>query len=102
MTGCSRPMAARVLCDDLRVIRYPAPLQPGDRIGITSPSSGVAAPLMPRFEFCVRFLRELGYDVVIGECMDGTGIVSAPAPERATELTAMLTDPTIRAVIPPW
>jgi len=27
---------------------------------------------------------------------------SAPAKERATELTAMLTDPTIRAVIPPW
>jgi len=34
--------------------------------------------------------------------MDGARYTSAPAKERATELTAMLTDPTIRAVIPPW
>lgn len=29
-------------------------------------------------------------------------MVSAPARERAAELTAMLTDPGIRAVVPPW
>ncbi len=34
--------------------------------------------------------------------MDGEGHVSAPAAERAAELTSMLTDPDIRAVIPPW
>lgn len=33
---------------------------------------------------------------------DGAGHVSAPAAERARELTAMLTDPNIRAVVPPW
>ncbi|MGI8948291.1 MAG: LD-carboxypeptidase [Ornithinimicrobium sp.] len=27
---------------------------------------------------------------------------SAPVQERAAELTAMLTDPSIRAVVPPW
>ncbi|GAB3923442.1 LD-carboxypeptidase [Kribbella albertanoniae] len=43
-----------------------------------------------------------GYKVVVGDCMDGTGHVSAPAEDRAAELMAMLTDPTIRAVIPPW
>ncbi len=34
--------------------------------------------------------------------MDGAGHVSAPAAERARELTAMLTDPSVRAVVPPW
>jgi muramoyltetrapeptide carboxypeptidase LdcA involved in peptidoglycan recycling len=34
--------------------------------------------------------------------MDGSTHVSAPAAERAAELTGMLTDPTVRAVVPPW
>src|SRR6478735_9826952 len=34
--------------------------------------------------------------------MDGSTMVSAPAAERAHELMWMLTDPTIRAVVPPW
>jgi muramoyltetrapeptide carboxypeptidase LdcA involved in peptidoglycan recycling len=83
-------------------IRYPAPLQAGDRIGVTSPSAGVQADLRPRLDFCVEHLRARGYDVVVGACMDGTGVVSAPARDRAAELTAMLVDPTIRAVVPPW
>lgn len=83
-------------------IRYPAPLQPGDRIGVTSPSSGVDEQFRPRLDFAVANLRQRGYDVVVGECMDGSGILSAPVEERAAELTAMLTDPSIRAVVPPW
>jgi len=83
-------------------IRFPAPLQPGDRIGVTSPSAGVQARFWPRLEFCLDDLRKRGYDVVLGECMDGSGIVSAPAAERAAELTRMLTDPSIRAIVPPW
>ena len=34
--------------------------------------------------------------------MDGTGITAGPAADRAAELTAMLCDPTIRCVVPPW
>lgn len=83
-------------------IRYPAPLQPGDRIGVTSPSCGVGSQLRPRLEFCIKHLRNLGYEVVVGDCMDGSGVTSAPAPDRAAELTAMLIDPAIRAVVPPW
>lgn len=82
-------------------IRYPAPLQPGDRIGVTSPSSGVGSQLWPRLEFCIKYLRDLNYEVIVGDCMDGSGITSAPAPDRAAELTAMLVDPAIRAVVPP-
>lgn len=48
------------------------------------------------------WLRERGYDVVVGECMDGSTHISAPKEERAAELVSMLTDPTIAAVVPPW
>ncbi|WP_432537255.1 S66 family peptidase [Kineococcus arenarius] len=83
-------------------LRYPDPLTPGDRIAITAPSAGVPADLRPRLDFCVQHLRRRGYDVVLGECLDGTGVVSAPAAARAAELTAFLTDPSIAAVVPPW
>ncbi|MFD3657976.1 S66 peptidase family protein [Streptomyces sp. NPDC058620] len=83
-------------------IRYPRPLRPGDRIGVTSPSSGVPKELRGRFDVAVREVVARGYEVVVGECMDGAGHVSAPAAERAAELMGMLTDPGIRAVVPPW
>jgi muramoyltetrapeptide carboxypeptidase len=83
-------------------VRYPASLAPGDRIGVTAPSSGVPTRLLPRLEVCLQDLRDRGYDVVVGECLDGAGIVSAPAAERAAELQAMLVDPLVRAVVPPW
>ncbi len=83
-------------------VRYPAPLQPGDLVGVTAPSSGVPDQLRPRLDFCVADLRRRGYGVVVGECMDGAGVVSAPAAERAAELMAMLLDPRVRAVVPPW
>lgn len=83
-------------------VRYPAPLRTGDLIGVTAPSSGVPASLRPRLEVGVEHLRALGYRVVVGQCMDGEGVVSAPAADRAAELTAMLTDPEVRAVVPPW
>ncbi|GAA0315809.1 LD-carboxypeptidase [Streptomyces polychromogenes] len=83
-------------------IRYPRPLRPGDRIGVTSPSSGVAEAMRPRLDVAVRDLEDRGYEVVVGRCMDGAGHISAPAADRAAELTSMLTDPGIRAVVPPW
>jgi muramoyltetrapeptide carboxypeptidase LdcA involved in peptidoglycan recycling len=83
-------------------VRFPAPLQAGDRIGVTSPSSGVGDPHRARLDFAVEWVRSRGYEVVVGDCMDGSRHISAPAPERARELTAMLLEPSIRAVIPPW
>jgi len=83
-------------------VRYPAPLRPGALIGVTAPSSGVPADLRPRLAFCVEDLRRRGYEVVVGDCMDGEGVVSAPAADRAAELMDMLLDPGIAAVVPPW
>ena len=84
------------------MVLFPAPLRRGDRVGVTSPSAGVEGPEADRIDFCVRWLREAGFDVVVGNLMDGTGVTSGPAAERAAELTAMLCDPSIKCVIPPW
>lgn len=83
-------------------LHFPAPLLPGDTIGVTSPSSGVSGAAAARIDFCISWLRQRGFQVVVGDCMDGSTHVSAPRDERAAELTAMLTDPAIRAVVPPW
>lgn len=83
-------------------LRFPRPLRPGDRIGVTSPSAGVGGAAAARIEFCVDWLRGRGFDVVVGECMGGDGVTSAPAPARAAELTRMLADPDIHCVVPPW
>ena len=83
-------------------MRFPAPLRPGDRIGVTAPSSGVEPRMQPRLEVALRTLRERGYDVVVGECLGADHVTSAPKDRRAAELTAMLTGPDIRAVVPPW
>ncbi|QAY71048.1 S66 family peptidase [Xylanimonas protaetiae] len=83
-------------------LRFPPPLRPGDRIGVTSPSAGVGERAQARIAFSIEWLRRRGYDVVVGDCMSADRWVSAPKEARAAELTAMLTDPTVRAVVPPW
>lgn len=83
-------------------IRYPRPLVAGDHIGVTSPSSGVPESLLGRFDFAVQQLRDRGFAVDVGDCMDGSTHVSAPLEQRAKELMRMLLDPKIRAIIPPW
>ncbi|WP_405859777.1 LD-carboxypeptidase [Streptomyces sp. NBC_00090] len=55
-----------------------------------------------RLDVAIRDVEARGYEVVVGSCMDGAGHVSAPAADRASELMSMLTDPGIRAVVPPW
>lgn len=42
-------------------------------------------------------MRARGYEVVVGECTDGSGHISAPAAERAAELMSMLTDPMVHS-----
>ncbi|MFE6967980.1 S66 peptidase family protein [Isoptericola sp. NPDC057653] len=83
-------------------IRYPRPLRPGDTIGVTAPSSGVPTPLLGRLDHAVEVVRAKGFDVRVGATPSGQGMVSAPADVRAAELTGMLTDPRVRAVVPPW
>jgi muramoyltetrapeptide carboxypeptidase len=83
-------------------LRFPRPLQPGDTIGVTAPSAGVDPAMRPRLDVAVRSLEERGFEVVLGDCLGIDGVTSAPRERRAGELTAMLADPAIRAVVPPW
>lgn len=69
-------------------LRFPTPLRPGDTIGVTSPSSGVWGPAAVRIDFCVAWLRRRGFEVVVGDCMDGTTHISAPGWRRCTATTS--------------
>ena len=57
---------------------------------------------MPRYLEAVRTVESRGLTVKTGRCMNGDGVVSAPAIDRADELMEMLLDPEIKAVVPPW
>lgn len=83
-------------------IRYPRPLRPGDTVAVTAPSAPVRPEHEARLAFVANWLRDRGFDVVLGECLLGDGITSAPAHERAAEFTAFLRDPRVRAIVPPW
>ncbi|WP_028652429.1 S66 family peptidase [Nocardioides halotolerans] len=82
--------------------RFPRPLTPGDRIAVTSPSSGVEEAGLARLEFNLQWLRDRGYEVVVGECMSGDLVRSAPKEQRAAELVDFLCDPEVAAVVPPF
>ncbi len=85
------------------MIRFPKPLEPGDLIAVTAPSSGVAAAETPRLELVLRNLRAHGYRVVEGECLRGERKnASAPRDQRAHELMRFFTDPQVAAILPPW
>lgn len=84
-------------------LRFPRPLQPGDTIAITAPSSGVPLLLHPRLHVVIQHLRSLGYRVIEGECLREQQLdASAPAERRAAELQAFLLRDDVAAVIPPW
>jgi muramoyltetrapeptide carboxypeptidase LdcA involved in peptidoglycan recycling len=84
------------------VTRFPRPLAPGDTIAVTAPSSGVAETMRPRLEVALQSLRDRGFEVVVGACMSGDVVRSAPKEERAAELVDLLCDPAVAAVVPPW
>lgn len=88
---------------DWRQTCYPDPLQPGDTIGTTAPSSGVGAELHPRLDLCIRHLKDLGYKVVEGLCLrQDAKHVSGSREARAKDLLALWKSPEVKAILPPW
>jgi len=84
-------------------MRFPRPLRPGDTIGVVAPSSGVAPSFVPRLEIACAALKERGFDVRLGEhLVVHDGGVAGTAQQRAADLMAMLLDPAVAAVVPPW
>ncbi|MFD1205791.1 MULTISPECIES: S66 peptidase family protein [Sporosarcina] len=85
------------------MIRYPLPLQTGQTIGVTAPSSGVEPELHELINQAKKQLERRGYNVRIGDTVwTQQKAASAPKEVRAKELMAMFKDPAIQAIIPPW
>lgn len=83
--------------------RRPRPLREGDLVALCAPSSGVEPALYPRLERAIAALQARGLRVREGRTLRRQHQqCSAPAPERAAELQALLLDPEVAAVMPPW
>jgi muramoyltetrapeptide carboxypeptidase LdcA involved in peptidoglycan recycling len=84
-------------------IQFPKPLQAGDLIAITAPSSGVPARLHARLDLAIGALKSRGFRVVEGECLrEQIKGASATPQRRADELMALFMNPEVAAVMPPW
>lgn len=85
-----------------RPILRPAPLQPGDTIGIFTPSAPANVRFREKYLHGVEGIRALGFDVIEGpltaRCGD-EGYRSGSAPERAAELMWLIEQPAVRGVI---
>ena len=85
------------------MIRYPRALQPGQTIGVTAPSSGVDPKLHDLVHQSLKQFERRGYKVENGDTVwTQHKAASATKEKRANELNAMLQNPAIQAIIPPW
>jgi muramoyltetrapeptide carboxypeptidase LdcA involved in peptidoglycan recycling len=84
------------------MITYPF-LSKGSTIGVSAPSSGVREDLHGALKLAVNRMKELGYDVFLGETVwTQDKAKSAHAKIRAAELNEILQGENINIVIPPW
>lgn len=84
-------------------IRFPNPLNTGDLIAITAPSMGVPTELHPRLDLAIQAIKQQGYEVIEGQCLrEVYKNKSAERSARAQELMTYLSQPEIKAVMPPW
>ncbi len=79
---------------------YPAPLRPGDTIGIVSPSYPVTAEAPESVRKAVKFLQSRGYRIKLGRLTGKKNFYrSGGIRERAEELNEMFRDPQVRCVM---
>lgn len=80
------------------MVKQPAYLQPGDKIGIMSPAGYMP---LERTNACVQALRDWGFEVVLGQTLQATSenYFSGTDAERAADLQRMLDDHSIRAIL---
>lgn len=84
--------------------RRPLRLQPGDTIGVVTPSSPVSWSPSPEpmreLERGSRLLEELGFHVVLGDyALKDEGLGAGTAQERAEDINRMFGNPEVRAII---
>lgn len=84
-------------------IRFPKPLNPGDTIGVTAPSSGVENIHHPRLDLALSDLGKRGFKIVEGRCLrENIKHVSGSPKERARDLEDLWMRLDVKAIIPPW
>ena len=78
----------------------PPHLEPGDLVGVVSPSSPVAANCPRRFDRGVAELERRGFRVRVGEhARSKTGWTAGSPADRAADLHGMFADPDVRAIV---
>ena len=78
----------------------PPRLQPGDTVGIISPSWGGGARYPHRIERGAAHLRSLGFKVKIApHALNSIGFVSDTPENRVADIHAMFLDPEVKAII---
>ncbi|MCJ7623849.1 MAG: LD-carboxypeptidase, partial [Anaerolineaceae bacterium] len=78
----------------------PPRLQPGDSIGIVSPSWGGAGAFPHRVELGIRQAERLGFRIKLGgHALNQSEYVSDTPENRAQDIHDMFRDPEIRAVV---
>ena len=72
-------------------------LKPGDTIGVVAPS----APSLPESsESCVKFLKQLGYCVILGQSTKKTwGYLAGTDSLRARDINTFFADPAVDAIL---
>jgi len=81
-------------------LTIPQRLSVGDKIGIISPSSGLAGVFTHRAENGRKMLERLGFKVVFAKgSLEVDGYVSASVEERVRDIHRMFSDKTISAII---
>ncbi|MFU8690879.1 S66 peptidase family protein [Rossellomorea marisflavi] len=80
---------------------YPLPLQKGDLVGVTSPSSGVSAEYELQLQNAIKQLTHLGYEVKLTNSVCGNSkLRSSTASIRAKEFIHLYNDKKVKAIIP--
>ena len=77
-----------------------AHLQKSDLIGIVSPSAPISAFCPRRLERGVEFLKNQGFEVLLGSSVRAlTNFTAGTAEERATDINEMFADKDVRAIV---
>ncbi|KGX84446.1 S66 family peptidase [Pontibacillus marinus] len=85
------------------MIKYPKPLQEGDTIAVTAPSSGVEEELHWLLHQAKKHAEEMSFNIVIGDTVwTERKARSTSKEERAEELMNFLLDDQVDVVMPPW
>jgi muramoyltetrapeptide carboxypeptidase len=78
----------------------PRRLEKGDTIGIISPSAGITRELKPQFYRGVKFLKNLGFKVLLGKNALRVTDFSAGSPEeKAADINSMFSNERVKAII---